>query len=85
VHDIQLFLADEHGEETRRGGLEEDALAEAELGHDSDEGAPISFRASDEDPNDLYAQGWGVIAPEGPEGDRLLQVIQPLLDKRAQD
>ncbi len=34
------------------------------------------------DPNDLYAQRWGVIAPEGARGDRLLQIIKPLIDHR---
>lgn len=29
-------------------------------------------------PNDLAAQRWGVIAPEGPDGDRLLAAIEPL-------
>lgn len=85
MDDIQLFLADEDGEETLSGGLAEDALAEADAPPDDDDSAPLSFRASDEDPNDLYAQGWGLIAPEGPAGDRLLQVIQPLIDKRSQD
>lgn len=30
------------------------------------------------DPDSLPAQRWGVIAPEGPRGDRLLELIQPL-------
>jgi len=86
MDDIQLFLADDSGEEALKGGLEEDALAEADAPpEDPGEGGPLSFRASDEDPNDLYAQGWGVIAPEGAEGDRLLQMIQPLIDKRTED
>jgi len=34
------------------------------------------------DPNDLEVQRWGVIAPQGPEGDRLLALIQPLLAHR---
>ena len=32
-------------------------------------------------PNDLVAQRWGVIAPEGPEGDELLAAIEPALDE----
>jgi hypothetical protein len=36
------------------------------------------------DPNDLTGQRWGVIAPEGEVGDRLLQVIKPLIDHRRQ-
>ena len=34
------------------------------------------------DPNDLAAQRWGVIAPQGPEGDRLLALIDPLVRLR---
>lgn len=34
------------------------------------------------DPNDLSLQRWGVIAPEGTRGDRLLQLIQPLIARR---
>ncbi len=30
------------------------------------------------DPNDLAAQRWGVVVPEGPSGDRLLSLIEPL-------
>jgi len=33
--------------------------------------------------NDLAAQGWSVIAPEGKRGDELLGRIQPLIDARA--
>jgi hypothetical protein len=36
------------------------------------------------DPNDLASQRWGVIAPEGPVGDRLLAIIEPLRQWRAQ-
>lgn len=35
-------------------------------------------------PNDLVAQRWGVIAPEGPEGDRLLEAIAPLIKARGE-
>ena len=34
------------------------------------------------DPNDLFEQRWGVIAPEGPVGDRLIERIQPLIRHR---
>ncbi len=36
-------------------------------------------------PEDLREQRWGVIAPEGPEGDRLLAVIRPLIRRREQE
>ncbi len=35
-------------------------------------------------PNDLVAQRWGVIAPEGPEGDELLAAIEPLIKARGE-
>src|SRR4028119_1140190 len=44
-----------------------------EAGHFGDEGG---------DPNDIELQRWGVIAPQGPEGDRLLALIRPLIEHR---
>lgn len=43
--------------------------------------SPDWWRA-DGDPNDLPEQRWGVVAPEGREGDRMLEAIQPLLRLR---
>ncbi|EPX57185.1 hypothetical protein D187_006939 [Cystobacter fuscus DSM 2262] len=37
----------------------------------------------DADPNALPEQRWGVISPEGDEGDRLLRAIAPLVEHRA--
>jgi hypothetical protein len=37
----------------------------------------------DADPNALEAQRWGVIAPEGGEGDEMLRALAPLLEHRA--
>ena len=36
------------------------------------------------DPNDIAAQRWGVIAPMGPAGDRLLALIEPLMRLRGE-
>ncbi|MBL9106700.1 MAG: hypothetical protein JNL82_37610 [Myxococcales bacterium] len=36
------------------------------------------------DPNDLGLQRWGVIAPEGPTGDRLLALVAPLMRLRGE-
>jgi hypothetical protein len=44
-----------------------------EAGHFWDEGG---------DPNDLELQRWGVIAPQGAAGDRLLALIRPLIEHR---
>ncbi len=36
------------------------------------------------DPNDLREQRWGVVAPEGPEGERLLELISDLRGLRSE-
>lgn len=48
--------------------------AAAELAH--------SFWDEGGDPNDLGLQRWGVLAPEGDAGDRLLALIRPLIEHR---
>lgn len=40
------------------------------------------FRHDGGDPNSLPDQRWGIVAPEGPAGDRLLQLIAPLQKAR---
>ncbi|QRK10609.1 hypothetical protein JQX13_11270 [Archangium violaceum] len=46
---------------------------------------PLDFWDEGGDPNDLEAQRWGLILPEGPEGDRLRDLIRPLIEfRRAQ-
>ena len=64
-------LADGLADSTARGQTAGAATDSA--GHFWDEGG---------DPNDLEAQRWGVIAPQGPEGDRLLALVAPLLAHR---
>ncbi|MEZ4454843.1 MAG: hypothetical protein R3B09_35660 [Nannocystaceae bacterium] len=34
------------------------------------------------EPNDLHAQRWGILAPEGRRGDRLLEIVAPLVAHR---
>ncbi|APR86343.1 Hypothetical protein A7982_11692 [Minicystis rosea] len=46
---------------------------------------PEHLRYDSADPNLLPAQRWGVIAPEGPLGDRLLGAIEPLRRARRED
>lgn len=43
---------------------------------------PLALWPEDKTPDDLASQGWGVIVPEGPVGDRLIQICKPLLDFR---
>jgi hypothetical protein len=84
---LELFLspAGDRGQTLARG-LGVAALAEAaevEDGH-ADAGAhPVSHFDPGGDPNSLRDQGWGVIAPRGEDGDRLLDLVRPLLEQRA--
>lgn len=77
--DLLMVHADDH-EPVLRGGLP-GATAPAQPNHDEDAEAQ-SFWDEGADPNDLAAQRWGVIAPQGPEGDRLLALVRPLIDLR---
>ncbi len=45
----------------------------------------FSWERPDASPNDLPAQRWGVIAPEGEEGEAFLEAISPLLRHREQE
>ena len=69
------------------GGLSASALVEApQADAAKDRGAgPEHFVDPGGDPNSLRDQGWGVIAPRGDDGDRLLARVRPLLDQRAAD
>ncbi len=79
--DLQLLLAhaDEH-EPVLQGGLEADAAAQDDESGDGESGT--SFYNPGAAGNDLAAQGWGIIAPEGDDGDRLLAAIAPLIAAR---
>lgn len=80
--DLNLLMvhADDH-EPVLAGGLPD---AAAPTRRDDDDGPSEAEHFWDEggDPNDLEAQRWGVIAPQGPEGDRLLALIRPLIERR---
>jgi hypothetical protein len=86
---LELFLSpagDARQSLTR--GLPPGALARApgaEATTSTDSAHPTSFLDPGGDPNSLRDQGWGVIAPRGEAGDRLLALARPLLDKRAAD
>jgi len=81
---LQLLLAraDDH-----RPVLEEGLLAETARGAPRPESLPNridvpTWEQADAAPNDLEAQRWGVIAPDGALGDSLLQAIAPLIELR---
>lgn len=40
---------------------------------------------SSADPQDLRAQRWGIVVPEGPDGDRLLALVAPLRQLREEE
>jgi hypothetical protein len=82
---IELFLspAGAEGQSLSRG-LGEQALVEAAVDGD-DHVHPHSHFDPGGDPNSLRDQGWGVIAPRGEDGDRLLARVRALIDQRAAD
>jgi hypothetical protein len=85
---LELFLrpADARDQALARG-LGADALAEAPGAPDAREAGahPVSHLDPGGDPSSLRDQGWGVIAPRGEAGDRLLARVRPLLEQRAAD
>ncbi|MCA9688284.1 MAG: hypothetical protein KC636_01655 [Myxococcales bacterium] len=79
--EIGLLLA--HADDrqpTLEGSLDESALR----GSPHPEDGPRSTFLWNEikDPNDLAEQRWGLIVPEGPRGDRLLSLVEPLIRRR---
>lgn len=98
-HTLELFLSPAgQGGQTLDGGLDPRAMAETGAAPDAcgvenvgdaldtgDLAAPQSFFDLGGDPSSLVDQGWGVVAPAGERGTRLLALLQPLIDKRAAD
>ena len=75
--DLLMVHADDHTP-VLRDGLD----AATAKGHPGEPTSPRQFWDEGGDPNDLALQRWGVIAPRGPEGDRLLALIAPLIAHR---
>lgn len=79
--DLELLLvhADDH-QPALQGGLSLEALAGAK------QEIPVAERLWQHggEPNSLPAQRWGLVAPEGKEGDRLLGLVAPLQRTRQQ-
>src|SRR5262249_52373786 len=84
--DLELLLANaDDGRPTLEGGPPlESAANEPDPDADRPPGAP-NFYDFSEDPNDLALQRWGILAPEGAEGDRLLEIVEPLRRQRESD
>ncbi len=79
--DLNLLMvrADDHAP-VLDDGLPE--LAAREQGPVTKTASPSHLWDEGGDPNDLAAQRWGVIAPQGPAGDRLLALVRPLIERR---
>ena len=73
--DLLLARADDHAP-ALDGGLPQGAASCAAAPRAAAE--PASFADFSDDPNDLLVQRWGIVAPEGPAGDRLLDLVAPL-------
>ncbi len=86
---LELFLSPAgDARQSLARGLPPGALVRvpgAEAATSTDSARPTSFLDPGGDPNSLRDQGWGVIAPRGEDGDRLLALARPLLDRRAAD
>ncbi len=82
--DLQLLLCDgSDGAPVLEEGLSESALSDAQAPEQGPRGKDsMLLEALHRDPNDLGAQRWAVIAPEGAEGDRRLAAIAELIDHR---
>ncbi len=62
------------------GGLDGSAASDAPA--PAPRPKPKELWGDEEDPDDLSRQRWGVIAPAGDDGDRLIDAIAPLLERR---
>src|SRR5689334_3288023 len=81
---IELLLADaQTGNPMLPVGLPADAALSSPKPKRAQGARDTQFLdAPGDDPNDLAYQRWGVVAPEGPEGDELLRAIAPLIALR---
>ena len=79
--DLNLLMvhADDHAPMLTEG-LPGDAAGGQRITADDSDAA--HFWDEGGDPNDLELQRWGVIAPQGPAGDRLLALLEPLIAHR---
>ncbi|MBZ4333433.1 hypothetical protein [Corallococcus sp. AS-1-12] len=83
TRNVELLLshADSH-EPVAPDGLPADAVSRAARDDDAPGRKESHLWDDGEDPNSLPAQRWGLVAPEGPEGDRLLALVEPLRQHR---
>jgi hypothetical protein len=77
---LELLAQDEGGRPVLPEGLDPSTLLGAELPK-WDETSKWLWDVN-RNPNELSRQRWGLVAPSGPEGDRLLALIEPLRRER---
>ncbi len=83
---IELFLSRGDAGQALASGLDARAVTAAGEGKTADGGVgPQHYIDYGGDPGSLRDQGWGVIAPSGDAGDRLLALAKPLIDRRTAD
>jgi hypothetical protein len=76
---LDLLLADETRRAVLEDGLPADAARDAPRPMRVLRRDEVPFRSDlGDDRNDLRAQRWGIVAPVGPEGDRLLAAVDPI-------
>ncbi|MEM9493406.1 MAG: hypothetical protein AAGC55_29935, partial [Myxococcota bacterium] len=79
---MELFLSPgDEGGQTLDRGVDERAVS---LSDGASERAE-SFPDPGGDHNSLADQGWAVVVPRGEDGERLLELTRPLLDRRAEE
>lgn len=74
---IQLMLANEQGVPVFSEDGLPDEIAEWTI-EPTDEEWGLRYDYSAKDPNDLSLQRWAIVVPEGPEGQRLAEIVAPL-------
>ncbi|NOK03987.1 MULTISPECIES: hypothetical protein [Myxococcus] len=80
----ELLLSHEDSHQPVWGqGLDLESLPDVPV--PAENGSPNYLRSSFASPNDLAVQRWGVVAPKGPVGDRLLKLIEPLQELRQRE
>lgn len=77
---LLLARADERAPVLSQSIVQKDASGMDDPG---DERASHAMRDPGADPNDLVKQRYAVLVPEGSRGDRLLDLVRPLLDSRS--
>lgn len=83
VHKLHLLLSHyDSGEPVLRDGMPEEAAAEIDVEDVRSDTGPRSYWEEGGDPMDLEEQRWGVFVPDTPEGERLLELIRPLMEFR---